>query len=132
MTGLTHLALSSVIYRRGKFPVPVLLAAGFAAHFFLDRIPHFELGLWLNVLPGVAGGGAIFYLARRDDDPLLPAAALIGLLPDGLVQTGVWPWFDRFHAFCHFRGTGSPLLLVLEFVLTAGCFFILWRGKKGA
>lgn len=131
MTGLTHMAVASVIYRRGKLSVPVLLAAGFGTHFFLDRIPHYELGLGANLVLGLAGGVFLLYLAVRDKDLLLPVAAIVGLLPDALIQTGVSPAFNAFHELCHFKGgPASPLMLVTEFAVAAACLRVLFQQKE--
>ncbi|OAT85781.1 hypothetical protein [Desulfotomaculum copahuensis] len=131
MTGLTHMAVASVIYRRGGLPAPVLLAAGFGSHFFLDRIPHYELGLGVNLALGLAGGLLLLRLAVRDRDLLLPVAAVIGLLPDILMQPGISSGFKAFHDFCHFKGSPvSPLMLVTEFAVTAACLLVLFQRKE--
>ncbi len=131
MTGLTHLAVSAVIYRRGRLSPPLSFALGFVSHFFLDRLPHYDLNMAANMVIGLAGAWFIWHLTCRDRDYLLPFGALMGVLPDALVLWKVNPWFTSFHNFCHYHGTAAtPWLLVVEILTVAGSFWLLSKPEK--
>jgi len=103
MTGAVHIAAAAVIYKHGRFNRPCLLFLAFASHFLLDATPHYELGVPANFLLGAGVLAMLFQQARRQKDWGMPAAGLLGELPDANWLFDAGPVWHNIHSFFHFK-----------------------------